>query len=613
MIKMLLLSVSMFVLAACASTSTHYENLRTDHETTDNKDAFYRKTKSRNYSVFFTYNIETGKIKLNNLITRRPSISYLKKMYEKNIDTLDIDKVISDCISVTYYNDTPEYSACYENRNIRLLSLFQKNADTMSTVGLGGVMTNSFLKSNYLRPGETESAHRKVIPLDTNRDAIDRFGYAINILLGNEVLSSCKVTDLEIAGYYRGGCKNGLAEGYGTAVGRDKYFGDFVAGNMKGKGNYHWVNGDSYEGDWSENKMHGNGTLTWNNGDKYTGPFVNDVRSGENGEFKDKSGKTSKGFFLNNKLLSGSEYAEYKCKIDTEFCKGYRLEQYRSEYNSAKTPKHFEAFIKKYTGNDPEKLVPQAKTKRLAALRQEIRDELDKAKSSADYSDFISAHKAYDPDKLIPKASTMRNAALKREKAEYDSVANRNWGGDYKVKITYETPPGKALKLLDEVKAAVRVRDPMGIWNPYWVPNFHAAAAYDNKGIIIGEWYTGYYDGWNDWARNMKPILSKLGVGYNIEPLGNTVSPSYSSSNYSSPSSSSNCSSGEKCFEITETKWDESRYTEYYIKCTKGYRVGQKGCISYWKQTGKWASGCGIGDYHTYDSSIKAGNYRCTP
>lgn len=92
---------------------------------------------------------------------------------------------------------------------------------------------------------------------------------------------NCIVNDKDIADDYTGGCKNGLANGFGTATGKDKYVGMFLNGNKHGKGTYTRANGNRYEGDWDNDKPQGKGTHTWANGDRYEGDWKNGVREGK--------------------------------------------------------------------------------------------------------------------------------------------------------------------------------------------------------------------------------------------------------------------------------------------------------------------------------------------
>ena len=85
------------------------------------------------------------------------------------------------------------------------------------------------------------------------------------ILMGLQFTSfaqdSCKVLVPALSGNYDGGCKKGLANGKGKAVGTDSYQGQFKKGYPDGKGTYTWSNGDFYEGEWSKGLRDGEGTL----------------------------------------------------------------------------------------------------------------------------------------------------------------------------------------------------------------------------------------------------------------------------------------------------------------------------------------------------------------
>jgi hypothetical protein len=96
---------------------------------------------------------------------------------------------------------------------------------------------------------------------------------------------ACKVLDPELQGAYVGGCKDGLAEGYGEARGDAQYRGEFKAGRPHGKGEKIWPGGDRYEGDFVEGRKHGTGMYVWGRrspwaGQRYTGGYANDQRHG---------------------------------------------------------------------------------------------------------------------------------------------------------------------------------------------------------------------------------------------------------------------------------------------------------------------------------------------
>jgi hypothetical protein len=91
--------------------------------------------------------------------------------------------------------------------------------------------------------------------------------------------SDCKVKLANISGTYIGGCKNGFANGKGTAQGIDFYEGQFVDGMPSGEGTYRWSNGYYYEGHWKDGLREGKGKMVlkdsvivgyWKN-DKYAG------------------------------------------------------------------------------------------------------------------------------------------------------------------------------------------------------------------------------------------------------------------------------------------------------------------------------------------------------
>ena len=68
-----------------------------------------------------------------------------------------------------------------------------------------------------------------------------------------------KVLLNEISGSYKGGCRDGLAEGKGNAEGEDRYSGEFKAGLPDGKGKYTYKNGNVYNGYFSKGLKNGKG------------------------------------------------------------------------------------------------------------------------------------------------------------------------------------------------------------------------------------------------------------------------------------------------------------------------------------------------------------------
>lgn len=71
----------------------------------------------------------------------------------------------------------------------------------------------------------------------------------------------CSVRIDSLKGSYTGGCKKGMADGMGTAVGIDTYTGYFKNGYPFGQGKYTWKNGSWYDGNWKQGLFDGNGTF----------------------------------------------------------------------------------------------------------------------------------------------------------------------------------------------------------------------------------------------------------------------------------------------------------------------------------------------------------------
>jgi hypothetical protein len=100
-----------------------------------------------------------------------------------------------------------------------------------------------------------------------------------------QLAQKCFVADPELQDSYAGGCRDGKAEGQGTAKGSATYAGEFRAGLKQGRGVKTWPWGDRYEGEFSEDTKHGVGSYTWGArsafaGDRYEGEFKDDKRNG---------------------------------------------------------------------------------------------------------------------------------------------------------------------------------------------------------------------------------------------------------------------------------------------------------------------------------------------
>ncbi len=77
---------------------------------------------------------------------------------------------------------------------------------------------------------------------------------------------------------YEGEYKNGIREGHGKFIHKDKSVkeGKFVNGQLMGQGVMNSDKGQKYVGEFINYRMHGNGTYTFSNGKKYEGYFVSD-------------------------------------------------------------------------------------------------------------------------------------------------------------------------------------------------------------------------------------------------------------------------------------------------------------------------------------------------
>ena len=122
---------------------------------------------------------------------------------------------------------------------------------------------------------------------------------------------NCRVIDPDLAqGVYAGGCKNGLADGYGEVSGAGSYRGDFLAGKKHGKGIKVMPNGDRYAGDFKDDYRHGKGVYIWGAstpwaGDRYEGEYQRDLRHGW-GIFQWGSGDRYEGSWQNDLRMGAS-------------------------------------------------------------------------------------------------------------------------------------------------------------------------------------------------------------------------------------------------------------------------------------------------------------------
>lgn len=84
------------------------------------------------------------------------------------------------------------------------------------------------------------------------------------LLINNmQAQDACKVATEALQGTYTGACKNGKAEGMGTASGTDTYTGQFKNGYPDGEGIYTWANKDAYTGNFKKGNMDGKGEIKY--------------------------------------------------------------------------------------------------------------------------------------------------------------------------------------------------------------------------------------------------------------------------------------------------------------------------------------------------------------
>ncbi len=144
--------------------------------------------------------------------------------------------------------------------------------------------------------------------------------------------ANCKVRDQDIAAIYKGGCKDGLANGQGLAKGRDTYEGEFKDGD-KVKGTYTWgpsacktkVCTLKHVGEFKDDEFDGYGEREWSNGDSYKGQWAKGKMVGLSEFAKKEKAET-----CNKKQ---SDYVNAKCGAMTTYnyqCHFAKKETYAS-------------------------------------------------------------------------------------------------------------------------------------------------------------------------------------------------------------------------------------------------------------------------------------------
>lgn len=91
---------------------------------------------------------------------------------------------------------------------------------------------------------------------------------------------------------------------------------------------------------------------------------------------------------------------------------------YKSEFSTAKTRSEIETYIEKYSSNDPDKLVDEARKKLKKLKYNTYRQSYAKAKDTASITEwdfFIVLYNDYDPDHLVPRAKAFRDKMYEQE------------------------------------------------------------------------------------------------------------------------------------------------------------------------------------------------------
>lgn len=107
-----------------------------------------------------------------------------------------------------------------------------------------------------------------------------------SILIGIPIYSQsdCKVVVKDLQGIYNGDCRKGLADGEGSAKGKDTYTGEWKKGLPNGHGKYTWSTGEIYEGEWRKGQKNGYGIYQFKYKNKDTiveGVWQNDIYEGK--------------------------------------------------------------------------------------------------------------------------------------------------------------------------------------------------------------------------------------------------------------------------------------------------------------------------------------------
>jgi thiol-disulfide isomerase/thioredoxin len=111
-----------------------------------------------------------------------------------------------------------------------------------------------------------------------------------------------------------------VAQGYGTAKGKDTYTGYFKYGKQDGEGTYTWADGTEYKGNWQGGDAEGKGICIYADGSKYEGEWQNSNAYGK-GVYTTKSGEKYEGQWINGRHFANPATSD--CKILDADISGY--------------------------------------------------------------------------------------------------------------------------------------------------------------------------------------------------------------------------------------------------------------------------------------------------
>lgn len=398
-------------------------------------------------------------------------------------------------------------------------------------------------------------------------------------LVGGFGCSKCVVQDADISGQYEGGCKDGFADGQGTAKGKDIFVGEFIYGR-KVKGTYTWHNGLVYVGQFVKDKKSGYGEAVFANGDVYKGNWANGLRNGH-GELKTAKGNIYEGDWENNELVSN------KFGLFVDMQSGLVWRRCALGRNWNETTHHCEGEATKSTWADSVSLVHGDNYAAYDDWR---------IPTAKEYKTFIQARSGKHCHEI---ESTIKKI-FPDIRSRYMFGSN-HWLADNSGDLM--NPLSAALELTggfggcDLVESSLRAhaKQPVilvrggstpGEWT-FALSKMHLAAKINAQSTEDGNKY------WAGVNKKLNDIMTS------------------SSNSASSGSSSIPCSTSEYCFEVIDTKWEDKNFKDLFIKCVKGPKAHpySKECISYSKISGKWSDGCVMG---TNKSDQKAaGNSAC--